>query len=63
MKTLPANVLVTLRNQEFLLDEKTMVAPCNLFQALGKIVDTASEGRNWSITIEPTDMIYFMGDD
>lgn len=63
MKTLPANVLVTLKNQEFLLEEDTLVAPCNLYAALSNLIDKAAEGRHWSITIKPTDMAYFMGDD
>ena len=63
MVTLPALMLVTFKSQEYLVEAKTLVAPCNLYQALGKIINQELDTKKWSITIEPTDTEYFMGDE
>jgi len=63
MKTLPALMLVTYTSKEYLIGSKTLVAPCNLYAALGKILNNDYDSNAWTITIEPTDMEYFMGDD
>jgi hypothetical protein len=63
MVTLPAMMLVTFKSQEYLIEAKTLVAPCNLYPALGKIINQNLDTKKWSITIEPTDIEYFMGDE
>jgi hypothetical protein len=63
MNTLPALMLVTYTDPKYVMETKTLVAPCNLYAALGKILNNDYPSSSWTITIEPTDMEYFMGDD
>ena len=56
-------MLVTYTSKEYLIESKTLVAPCNLYAALGKILNNDYPSSSWKITIEPTAMEYFMGDD
>jgi len=63
MKTLPALMLVTYTDPTYVLETQTLVAPCNLYAALGKILNNDHDSSSWKITIEPTEMEYFMGDE
>ena len=62
MVNLSSNVLVTLKCQDCLLEHKVLVAPCNLYAALGMIFnDGTNSSTKWTITIEPSDIEYFEG--
>ena len=63
MLKLPALMLVTYTDPKYIMETQTLVAPCNLYAALGKILNNDYDSRTWKITIEPTEMEYFMGDD
>ncbi len=64
MQTLPALILVTYTDQKYVMETKTLVAPCNLYAALGKILNNDDyPSSSWKITIEPTKMEYFTGDE
>lgn len=60
MVTLPSNVLVTLKCQDYLLEHQVLVAPVNIYAALGYIFnDGANSSKKWTITIEPSEIEYF----
>lgn len=62
MVNLSSNVLVTLKCQDYLLEHQVLVAPCNLYAALGMIFnDGTNSSTKWTITIEPSDIEYFEG--
>jgi hypothetical protein len=63
MQTLPALMLVTYTDPKYVMETKTLVAPCNLYAALGKILNNDYPSSSWKITIEPTKMEYFTGDE
>jgi hypothetical protein len=65
MKSLPAYFLVTFKSEDYLTEIKTLVAPCNLYSAIGKLTNNPTyEGSvKWHILIEPSEIEYFEGED
>ena len=62
MVTPPSNVLITLKCTDYLLEHQVLVAPCNIYAALGMIFnDGTNSSTKWTITIEPSDIEYFEG--
>lgn len=60
MKSLPKYVLVTLTCPECLLEQKLLVAPCDMYAAIGGLLnDDGNSSTQWSITVKPTDIDYF----
>lgn len=64
MNTLPAYLLVTLKCDDYISEVSFLVAPCNLYQAIGKLMHdpTYANSKKWSITIQPSDIEYFEGE-
>ena len=59
------NIQIIFNNKEFLENKTLICAPCNLYQALAVFVNEAVEEnlKLWNISITPTEVEYFIGDE
>tara|TARA_R110000868_G_C10644368_1_gene744406 strand:+ start:554 stop:742 length:189 start_codon:yes stop_codon:yes gene_type:complete len=59
------NIQISFNNKEFLEKKILICAPCDLYQALSLFVNQAVEEKLklWDISITPTEVEYFMGDE